>query len=214
MGTTKPRAHTEATEASPSTGPRGRTRDPDIDARVLAAAARQLANLGYDAMSVAAVADEALTTRQAVYRRWPTKSSLATAALATAVEAPTTRRRTSGAADLLSELIAELGSFQRDVSRPGRMSLVGTMLQDGTDHQVLERYRANVVAPRRQRIRAILERARVEGKVDADADLDIAVAMCTGSWYARALLDDTPPPHWAKRTALLVWRSIGGSDPT
>ena len=32
---------------------------------------------GYDAMSVVAVAADAGTTRQAVYRRWPTKADLA-----------------------------------------------------------------------------------------------------------------------------------------
>jgi hypothetical protein len=35
--------------------------------------------------------------------------------------------------DPLADLAAELADFQRGVSRPGRMSLVGTMLQDSTD---------------------------------------------------------------------------------
>src|SRR5262249_56124024 len=50
---------------------RGRARDPGIDTRVLAVAHRHLSALGYEAMSVAAVAQEAGTTRQALYRRWP-----------------------------------------------------------------------------------------------------------------------------------------------
>ena len=60
----------------------GRARDPSIDSRVLEAAARQLAAYGYEGMSVAAVAEEAGTTRQAVYRRWPSKAELGAAALA------------------------------------------------------------------------------------------------------------------------------------
>ena len=60
---------------------RGRARDPGIDARVLAVAHRHLSELGYEAMSVAAVAQEAGTTRQALYRRWPDKASLAADAL-------------------------------------------------------------------------------------------------------------------------------------
>src|SRR5690348_244768 len=60
----------------------GRARDGAIDARILAAAKRQLAVLGYEGMSIAAVAQEAGTTRQALYRRWPSKADLAAAVVA------------------------------------------------------------------------------------------------------------------------------------
>ena len=43
---------------------------------MLKAAARHLAAYGYEAMSVAAVAEEAGTTRQALYRRWTGKADL------------------------------------------------------------------------------------------------------------------------------------------
>lgn len=164
-------------------------------------------------MSLTAIADEAQTTRPALYRRWPTKAGLAAAAVqAGAATGPDTAdpdANQRGQHPLLA-LEAELDSFRRGVSRPGRLSLVGTMLQDSTDPDTLSRYRAQVVAPRRQRIRAILQRARQLGLIDADADLDIAVTMCTGSWYARALAGDPPPPDWPTRTAALVWRAVGG----
>jgi AcrR family transcriptional regulator len=190
---------------------RGRKRDPAIDERVLAVAGRQLAASGYDAMSIAAVAHDAGTTRQAVYRRWPTKASLAAAALQRAVEEP-------AAADDSShpyrDLVAELADFQRSVSLPGRMSLVGTMLQDGIDPTVRARYQQRVIAPRRRRLRAILERAREQGLIDKDADLEIAVTLGTGSWYARALAGSRPPRRWPERTAELIWRAVGGDVET
>lgn len=201
----------DVSESSPTTAPRyGRARDPDIDARVLAAANRHLSSHGYEAMSLAAVAHEARTTRQALYRRWPTKASLAAAALSAAVDAPTA----ATSQDPLADLTAELANFERGVSRPGRLSLVGSMLQDSTAPEALTRYRTHVVAPRRGRIRAILERARHLGLIDPDADLDVAVTMCTGSWYARALTGAPPPPNWPARTAALVWRAVGGARPT
>jgi hypothetical protein len=106
--------------------------------------------------------------------------------------------------------VAELADFQRGVSRRGRLSLVGTMLQDTTDPAVKEAYLARVVAPRRRRIRAILETAVQLGLADADADLEIAVTMCTGCWYGRALAGAPVPANWPQRTATLVWRAIGG----
>jgi AcrR family transcriptional regulator len=188
---------------------RGRTRDPGIDARVLAVAHRQLSELGYEAMSIAAVAQEAGTTRQALYRRWPDKASLAADALQAAAD-PVPEVFTS---DPLADLAAELADFQRGISRPGRLSLVGTMLRDSTAPEARTRYQAQIIAPRRRRISAILERAQRLGLIAADADLEVAVTMGTGSWYARALAGDDPPPDWPARTAALVWRAVGGLTP-
>ena len=91
--------------------------------------------------------------------------------------------------------------------------LVGTMLQDSTDPKLRARYRERVVGPRRRRLRAILDRAREQGLIDADADLEVAVTLCTGSWYARALAGSPPPSRWPQRTATLVWRAVGGTPP-
>ena len=85
------------------------------------------------------------------------------------------------------------------------------MLQDSTAPEARTRYQAQVIAPRRQRIRAILERAQSLGLIDADADLGVAVTMGTGSWYARALAGDEPPADWPGRAAVLVWRAVGGA---
>jgi AcrR family transcriptional regulator len=185
----------------------GRARDPNIDTRVLAVANRHLSRVGYEAMSLAAVAHEASTTRQSLYRRWPDKASLAADALLAAASAsPETVT-----SDPFADLIAELADFQRGVSLPGRLSLVGTMLQETTPSEARARYQAQVIAPRRRRILAILERAQRLGLIDADADLEVAITLCTGSWYARALAGLKPPPNWPARIAALVWRAVGGS---
>jgi AcrR family transcriptional regulator len=195
-----------STASTARRGP-GRARNPEIDTRALEVASRLLSTCGYEAMTFAAVAQEAGTTRQALYRRWPDKASLAAEALQAAVDAaPATTSE-----DPLADLIAELSDFQRGVSRPGRISLVGTMLQDSTAPELLTRYRNRVVAPRRRRIMAILRRASELGLIDQDADLEVAVTMCTGCWYGRALAGDAPPENWPARTATLVWRAIGGS---
>jgi AcrR family transcriptional regulator len=164
---------------------------------------------GFGAMSLAAIAEEARTTRQALYRRWPSKESLAADALNAIADAAPAK----ASADPLADLIAELTDFQRGVSRPGRISLVGTMLQESTAPDVLRRYRARIVAPRRRRIRAILECAQQVGLIDDHADLEVAVTLATGSWYARALAGSPPPPRWPARTAALVWQAVGGTVP-
>jgi hypothetical protein len=96
-------------------------------------------------------------------RRGPDKASLATDALLAAGEAG----RTSASDNPLADLTAELAEFQRGVSLPGRLSLVGTMVQDATDPDARARYQARAIVPRRARIRAILERAQQLALIDA-----------------------------------------------
>ena len=163
--------------------------------------------LGYEGMSIAAVAQEAGTTRQALYRRWADKAELACDAVAAISDGP---GAAAAAQDPFAALVAELADFQRGVSGPGRLSLVGTMLQETTDPVVLERYRAKMIRPRRQRLAAVLKAAQQLGMIDADADLTVAVTMCTGNWYGRALAGDPIPEDWPRRTAALVWRALGG----
>ncbi len=177
---------------------------------MLSVAQRHLAERGYEAMSLAAVAEEAGTTRQALYRRWPGKADLATAAIAAMSEAGS-RPETD---DPFADLVAELAAFHRGVSRPNGVSLVGTMLQDSVDPDLRRLFRARIVAPRRARLRRILERAVAAGLADEDADLDYAVAACTGTRYALHLASGRVDAAWPERTARLVWRSIGGAPPS
>jgi AcrR family transcriptional regulator len=157
-------------------------------------------------MALAAVADEAGTTRQALYRRWPSKADLATAAIAAMAEAR--ERRPTG--NHFADLVRELEAFRRGISRPDGLAMVGTMLVGSADPQLVALYRERVVGPRRARLRAILERARDAGLLGEQPDIEVAVSMLTGSWYARALAGDRPPPGWAERVAVLVWRGLGG----
>ena len=157
---------------------------------------------------------EAGTTRQALYRRWPSKADLAGAAVVGAARtAPSGAARSIGRADRsptpsrpgrrTDRLPAQ--GLTSGPSVPGRDDAPG---EHGPD--VRERYRARVIHPRRHRITAILEAARQLALIDQDADLTVAVAMCTGAWYGRALAGDPVPAEWPTRTAALVWRAVGG----
>lgn len=157
-------------------------------------------------MSIVAVAEEAGTTRQALYRRWPSKADLATAAIAsmsTADERPDTD-------DPFADLVAELTAFRDGVMRPNGISMVGSMLQEATDPALRELYRERIVAPRRARLRHILRRAVDLGFLDPEADLDHGVAAATGILYAQLLTGARVARNWPGRTATFVWRALGG----
>ena len=186
----------------------GRKRDNDIDARILHAARRQLACRGYEGMSLASVAEEACTTRQALYRRWPSKQMLAADAIAYANRPAVADLCISN--DPRGDLERELVDFQQTMSKAEHRSLAGTMLQDGTDASTRDEYAAHVINPRLNRLRVILEHAKGIGLIDEEADIELAIMLPTGAWYERQLAGMPVPDDWAPRTATLIWRAVGG----
>ncbi len=191
-------------DARPS---RGRPRDEALDQAILDAAAELLAEVGYEALTLSDVASRAGTTRPALYRRHATKADLVIAAIGSLSEA--TAPRPTG--DHLVDLEAELASFRDGITLVSGVPMVGAMLHGSVDPGVRDAYRVQVVAPRRARLRTILDAAADDGAIDAsDAERGLVVAMAVGSWYAHALAGDDPGDDWARRTASLVWRALGG----
>ena len=185
----------------------GRPRDASIDDAVLDATLHRLARDGFAGLSLASIAAEAGTSRPAIYRRWPDKESLVVDAVArlAQVEPPDV------GASPFDDLIAELEHFRHCITEAAALPLAGLMLGDDVNETLRVRYRDLIVAPRRTRIRACLQRAIDEGSLDPDADVVVAGTFLTGSWYAFALAGVPPPDDWAHRTAALVWRACGGS---
>ncbi len=169
-----------------------------------------LARYGYEAMSVVAVADTAGTTRQALYRRWPSKADLATAAIASM----STANKRVDTDDPYADLVEELAAFRDGISRPNGIGMVGAMLQEATEEELVELFRQRIVLPRRTRLRHILRRAATAGLVDANADIDYAVAAATGTYYGLHLSGFKIAKTWPQRTATLIWKSIGGEVPS
>lgn len=188
----------------------GRPRDTTIDDAIITVARQHLATMGYEAMSLVAVAEEAGTTRQALYRRWSGKADLATAAIASM----STLEQRPDTDDPFADLVLELRAFRAGVTRRNGISLIGTMLQASADPELVRLFRRRLVTPRRRRIHHILTRAIDLDLLADDADVDYATAAATGMLYAMALAGNQIPAAWPERTAALVWRSCGGEAPT
>ncbi|TIC89115.1 TetR/AcrR family transcriptional regulator [Nocardioides sp. GY 10113] len=190
----------------PSPAAPGRPRDASIDVAVLETTLRHLARDGFTGLSLAAVAHDAGTTRPAIYRRWKDRTALAVSAVAHLAQV--SPPRVTG--EPFTDLVAELEHFRHCITDAGALPLAGLMLGDGVAEDVRREYAAQVVAPRRARIRASLSAAVDRGDLPADADLLIAASFITGSWYSLALAGAEVPDDWAVRTATLVWRACGG----
>jgi AcrR family transcriptional regulator len=159
-----------------------------------------MARDGYARMSVDAVAAGAGVSKPTLYLRYPSKAALATAALAH-VRHQTTPRETG---DTRADLVALLRHFRSGVERPFGMAMVGTVLaEEHHTPELFTQFRQRLVEPRRQMLGGVLERAKARGEVADDADLETAVNMLVGSYYANYLAGPVPR-DWAERAVELI----------
>ncbi len=90
--------------------------------------------------------------------------------------------------------------------------MLGTVLaEEAHTPELLALWRKRLVAPRRGELRAILRRARDRGELKADANLDAAVAMLVGSYFARYVEHGRAPRSWPEDEVDLVLESLGAS---
>jgi AcrR family transcriptional regulator len=183
----------------------GRPRDAEVDERILEATRVLMARHGYRGLTIAAVAEAAGTTRPTVYLRFATKEDLATRAIA-GMQVDEPRPAT---ADVRADLVAELRHFRSSVIRPHGMSFVGTVLAEEHEHPaLLNHFRERLVAPRRNRIRAVLDRGQRQGLLRTDLDLDVLATALIGSLYASYLADSDTPADWPERVVDALWSAM------
>lgn len=185
--------------------PPGRPRDAETERRILDVALRILREDGYNRMSVDTVALEAKVSKPTIYRRWASKEDLATAAVRTLqlVEPPVdtgTSKR---------DLIQTLENFSRSLLRPNGMSLIGTVLaEESHTPDLIRLFRERIVTPRRTMLRAILDQAKARGEIRPDTDLDCAVNMLVGAFYARYLAESGVPSSFPRQLVEILWSGI------
>jgi len=183
----------------------GRPRDQRASTAITEAALRQLAELGYAKVSMDGVATEAGVARATVYRRYRDKADLITAAIAANSSthlAPVPSR------DPRTDLTDFLDQFDLRFAE-GCLEVVGTLIGAREDPGALDLHRQRVVAPRMSYARSLLEQAREEGQLRADADLDLALEMLAGSVFARRIAGIPSTPGWAERAVDAVWTGMG-----
>ncbi len=197
------------TDATVTTRAPGRPRDERASSAITDAALRQLAALGYGRVTMESVASEAGVARATIYRRYRDKADLVTAAIAGNSRA----HLADGASDdPRADLITYLREFDERFAE-GCLEVVGTLIGTRQDPRALDLHRQRVVGPRMAYNRALLERAQELGQLRADADLDLALQMLTGSVFARRVAGETSQVGWAERAVDAIWTGMGPTSP-
>jgi AcrR family transcriptional regulator len=192
----------DASLETASPGTPGRPRDPRLDQAILKAAELQLQRRGYAGMSIESVASAAGTTVPSVRRRYRNKSELAAAVIDSLRVVPLPEPTGVPRADAL----AVLENLQRNLERPHAMAVLGSIIaEEGRQPTLLRHFRARLVEPRRAMLCQAIARGAGTGQLPTATDLDAAVNLLIGSFYARYLSDGAIPDDWADRALRTIW---------
>jgi AcrR family transcriptional regulator len=160
-------------EAAAATRPRV---EGDREQEILDAALEVLADVGYDRLTMDAVAQRAKASKATLYRRWSSKALLVVDALGR-MKAPLVL---PDSGDLRTDLLTAFCGMGGLTDHDTTSTLGAVITAVSTDPEFAHEFRTQVVGPKAAVSRTIFERARARGDVRDDVDLDIVAPALAG----------------------------------
>ncbi|MFJ4809260.1 TetR/AcrR family transcriptional regulator [Streptomyces longwoodensis] len=179
----------EGVDERPARG-RGRRPADEVRADVFRAVGEVLLTEGIAGLTFERVARLSGVSKTTLYKWWPSKGALALDGYFHAVEQTLAFEDTG---DIRSDLLHQLRAFVRIMTTTpaGRVvtELVG---QSQTDEDLATAFRTLYSSERRRLAGERLARAREQGQIRADVDVQVLVDQLWGAVYHRLLIPDEP----------------------
>ncbi|MFG2882390.1 TetR/AcrR family transcriptional regulator [Streptomyces sp. NPDC048297] len=171
---------------------------PEREAELYEAVLDLLREVGYDALTMDAVAARTRSSKATLYRQWGGKAELVAKAIRHS-KSDTKHSRPGSAADVDTGSLR--GDFHALVSREddcvmeqNNALMRGLAMATHTNPDLLTAFREQLVEPETANFHRVLRRAIDRGEVDPDNPaLQFVVHMMIGAFATRALIDDQPP---------------------
>jgi AcrR family transcriptional regulator len=174
---------------TPSGAPRPRV-EGERESEILDAALVLLCRVGYDRLTMDAVAAEAKASKATLYRRWSGKPSLVVDAILRSKEALQAPEVDTGSLrEDLVQMACGHGGLTDTRSAEIMAGLV-TALHHDPDFAV--EFRTRVLGPKIEIGRRVFERARARGEITADLDLDLLSSALAGIILHRSFVLGLP----------------------
>lgn len=167
----------------------GRRRDPSRDDELCQAALELLAEIGYERLSIDAVAARAHAGKGAVYRRWSGKAELVVGAIGR-LKGPLSEPDTGSLRGDLEEIACAFAEGGNVFETRVMVGLISAVLQDAGLREVFHQH---FEKSRRQVLQAVLLRARERGEVPPQRDLELLAGLLPALIFQRVLLHGAPP---------------------
>ena len=174
---------------TPTGGPRPRV-EGERESEILDAALVLLCRVGYDRLTMDAVAAEAKASKATLYRRWSSKPSLVVDAILRTKEALQAPEVDTGSLrEDLVQMACGHGGLTDTRSAEIMAGLV-TALHHDPDFAV--EFRTRILGPKIEIGRRVFERARARGEITADLDLDLLSSALAGIILHRSFVLGLP----------------------
>ncbi len=201
--TTAPRSTNESTE---SRRPPGRPRSEQAQEAILRSVIELLEEVGFQDLSIEAVAERAKVSKATVYRWWPNKAALiADAFHSTAVE----QLHFSDTGSVLKDMSSQMSRLIK-VFRSQRGKLVSALIAGGqSDPDLIKAFRERFLLPRRHEAYQTLRRAVDRGELPGKLDFDLLLDALYGPIYMRFLIGhDSLTSDFAEELCDLVLKPL------
>lgn len=157
---------------------------------ILAAVVALISELGYEQVSIEAIARRAGVGKQTIYRWWPSKGAVVLEALDDSL------RSVVGFADS-GDVVEDLRAQLKGVSQLLGSAEVGPVYQGliaaaQSDPALSRAHLDTVIEPATVACRELLARAKAQGQLRADVDDQAIIDMLYGAIYYRLLLHTRP----------------------
>lgn len=180
---------------SPESATRPRV-EGDRELEILEATLEVLADVGYDRLTMDAVATRAKASKATLYRRWTNKVSLIIDALLVQKGAPVLPDTGSLRGDLI-EAFCGFGGIMDEQAVATLSSVLTAITRDA---EFAHEFRTRVIGPKAAVSQAIYERAVARGEVRADLDIKLFAPALAGILLHRAyLLGEAPTAELIER---------------
>ena len=168
----------------------GRRHDPEIRVAIMSAALELFDQLGFQGLTVGAVAARAGVGKATIYRWWPNKGLLVAEAFLEQVATPMAFPETSSAEQDIRVQMQSLAQFYN--GKEGR--IVREMIAYGQfDDGPLALFRDAFFAPRRAKATEALQRGIASGEFREGFDLEDVVDALYGGVFHRVLVRHASP---------------------
>jgi AcrR family transcriptional regulator len=174
---------------TPPAPTRGRPRDPERDTRILEAARTLIGEVGYDRMTVDAIAERAGVSKPTIYRRWNGKPEIVAAAISRRKDERPFPDTGSLRGDLLA-VVHRLGASLSDEDAQLAAGVTG-LLRSSPEFAAI--FREHVVMAERARWNTLVERSVARGELEPGAAVTPLFADVAGSVvFTRVMLAREP----------------------
>lgn len=191
--TTPARTGTEVDGVETGTGPArppGRPLSDDREQAILEAALDLVVEVGYDGLSMDALAERARASKATIYRHWSGKAEVVAAAVRCRSKSKAEELPDTGS--LRGDLLALLTRSCETLSSSEGALMASVLWAMRSDPELAALMRAQIVEGKRELIEAVVSRAKGRGECAAGTDTSVAGEVMPAMVLSRLLVTGDP----------------------